>query len=201
MSAQEKQAGKKQIVVIAGPSGSGKNAIINKIIQRYPHCGRAVTATTRTMRPGEVDGVDYHFFSQERFDEEMRSGAIPEHRFVPALGTYYGTYLPDLEQKMKEHSVVFVQVDIVGARLLKEKYGATTVFIMPESMGQFRGRLRARNPEWTQKEFDARMKISEEEMNMHSPQYDYRIVNADGSLNETVENLIAILQKEGYNLG
>ncbi|HEV3244906.1 MAG TPA: hypothetical protein VG102_00945 [Candidatus Paceibacterota bacterium] len=190
----------KQVVVIAGPSGSGKNSVISKIIERYPRCGRAVTATTRTMRPGEVDGVDYHFFSQERFDEEMASGNIPEHRFVPTLNTYYGIYLPDLEEKMKQHSAVFVQVDIEGAKLLKEKYDATNIFIMPESMEQFRGRLRVRNPEWTQREFDARMKISEDEMRMHAPQYDHRVVNADGSLPETVEQVIEILQKEGYSL-
>lgn len=193
-------SGGKQVVVIAGPSGSGKNAIISRIMQRYPRCGRAVTATTRAMRPGERDGVDYHFFSQERFDEEMRNGNIPEHRFVPELGTYYGTYLPDLEEKMKDHSVVFVQVDIEGAKLLKERYGATTIFIMPESIEQFRGRLRARNPEWSPREFDARMKITENELRVHAPLYDHRVINADGSLNETVEEVIGILQKEGYNL-
>ena len=190
----------KKVAVIAGPSGSGKNAIIKTIEEQYPKATRAVTATTRSMRPGEVDGVDYYFFSQERFDAEMASGNIPEHRYVPALETYYGTYLPDIEKRLQEHSVVFVQVDIVGAQLLKEKYGATTIFIMPESIEQFRGRLRVRNPEWSEREFDARMKISEEEMRVHSPQYDYRVINADGLLPQTVGEVIEILKKEGYNL-
>ncbi|MDP2648483.1 MAG: guanylate kinase, partial [bacterium] len=92
----------KRVVVIAGPSGSGKNTVITRIMQGCHNCSRLVTATTRSMRPGEVDGVDYHFFTQERFDEEMSSGNIPEHRFVPALGTYYGTYLPDLEKRIKD---------------------------------------------------------------------------------------------------
>lgn len=190
----------KKIAVIAGPSGSGKNAIIGVILARYPDCARAVSATTRSPRPGEVNGVDYYFFTQEKFDAEMALGHIPEHRFVPALGTYYGTYLPDLEEKMKQHSIVFAQVDIEGAKLLKERYGATTIFIMPESLEQFRGRLRARNPEWSDKEFDARMKITEEELRVHAPQYDYRVTNADGALQETAEEVIAILQKEGYHL-
>lgn len=190
----------KQVVVLAGPSGSGKNAIINAIQEKYPHIARLVTATTRLPRPGEVDGVDYHFFSQERFDEEMANGNIPEHRFVPALGTYYGIYIPDLEEKMKSHSVVFAQVDIEGARLLKERYGATTIFIMPESLEQFRGRLRVRNPEWTEKEFEARMKITEEEVRVHAPQYDYRVINADGRLPESVESVLEILKNEGYQL-
>ncbi|MBI5644915.1 guanylate kinase [Candidatus Kaiserbacteria bacterium] len=190
----------KQVVVIAGPSGSGKNAIINGIIARFPHCERLVTATTRLMRPGEADGIDYHFFSQERFDEELAAGNIPEHRFVPSLGTYYGTYIPDVEQRMKDGHIVFAQVDIEGAQFLKERYGATTIFIMPESVEQFRSRLRARNPEWTEREFDTRMRITENELRVHAPQYDYRVVNADGALAETIEKVIEILRKEGYNL-
>jgi guanylate kinase len=161
---------------------------------------RLVTTTTRQPRPGEVDGTDYHFFSQERFDAEMAAGNIPEHRYVPALDTYYGIYLPDLDQKIKAGKIVFAQVDIEGARLLKERYDATTIFIMPESLEQFHGRLRVRNPEWTQKEFDARTQISDEEIRVHAPQYDYRVVNADGALQETVTQVMDILKKEGYTL-
>ena len=110
----------KQVIVIAGPSGSGKNVVIDRIMKEHHNCTRLVTATTRLARPGEVDGVDYHFFTQERFDEELAAGTIPEHRFVPALNTYYGVYLPDLEKRMRERKIVFAQVDIEGARLLKE---------------------------------------------------------------------------------
>ncbi len=190
----------KQVVVIAGPSGSGKNAIINKLLERYHNCVRLVTATTRMMRPGEEDGVDYHFFSQERFDQELAAGHIPEHRFVPSLHTSYGIYTPELDKLIAAGKIVFAQVDIEGARLLKERYRATTIFILPESLEQFRGRLRARNPEWSAKEFEARMKITEDELRLHAPQYDYRIINADGKLHETVHEVVEILLKEGYSL-
>ncbi|MEK7133628.1 MAG: hypothetical protein AAB804_00995 [Patescibacteria group bacterium] len=190
----------KQVLVIAGPSGSGKNAVINEILARHHNCVRLVTATTRSMRPGEQEGVDYHFMSQERFDAELSVGNIPEHRYVAALGTYYGTYLPDLEEKIAAGHIVFAQVDIEGARLLKERYGATTIFIMPESLEQFRARLRARNPEWSEKEFEARMKITEKELRVHAPQYDYRVVNADGRLEDTVQEVMDIMRKEGYTL-
>lgn len=193
-------AGGKHVVVIAGPSGSGKNAVIGEILKRYSNCARLVTATTRAMRAGEVNGVDYYFFTQEKFDEELANGSIPEHRFVPALNTYYGTYLPALEKGLAEGKIIFAQVDIVGAKLLKERYNALTLFIMPESIEQFKARLRARNPEWADKEFNARMRITEDEIHTHSPQYDYRVVNADGKLEETVEDVVEILQKEGYNL-
>ncbi len=190
----------KQVVVIAGPSGSGKNAVINEILKTHPSCVRLVTATTRPMRVGEEDGVDYHFFSQEKFDEELAAGNIPEHRFVPQLNTYYGIYLPDLEQRIAEGKIIFAQVDIEGAKLLKERYGATTIFIMPESLEQFRGRLRARNPEWSAREFETRTQITEKEMNIDAPFYDYRIINADGKLQETASDVMDIMRKEGYNL-
>lgn len=190
----------KQVIVIAGPSGSGKNAIIAEIMRAHPNCVRLVTATTREMRPGEKEGVDYYFMSQEEFDQALNTGEILEHRYVPALGTYYGTYLPDLKKKMASGKVVFAQVDIEGAQLLRERYHATTIFIMPESIEQFRGRLRARNPEWSQTEFEARMKITENEIRVHAPQYDYRVVNADGKLKETAEEVVEIMRKEGYNL-
>lgn len=190
----------KQVVVIAGPSGSGKNAIIDRIIARYPTCERLVTATTRPPRPGETDGVDYHFFDQARFDRELAEGNIPEHRFVPGLNTSYGIYVPELEKRLAAGRIVFAQVDIEGARLLKERYGATTIFILPESIEQFHGRLRARNPEWSEREFEERMKITDEELRVHAPQYDYRIVNADGALEESVAKVVEILLAEGYTL-
>ena len=72
---------------------------------------------------------------------------------------------------------------------------------MPESPEQFRVRLRARNPEWSAREFEARMKIADEEVQAHAPQYDYRVVNADGKLEDTVRDVVEIMRKEGYNLG
>ncbi len=190
----------KQVVVIAGPSGSGKNAVIDEVLKRYPRCARLVTAATRAMRPGEVDGVDYHFLSQEKFLLGLATGSILEHRHVAALDTYYGIYLPDLAQKISEGRIVFAQVDIVGARLLKERYAATTIFIMPESIEQFRGRLRVRNPEWSPHEFEARMRITEDEIRLHASEYDYRVTNSDGKLAEAVRNVVDILVKEGYTL-
>ncbi len=190
----------KHVVVVAGPSGSGKNSLIREIESRYHNCDRLVTATTRAARPGEVDGVDYHFFTPERFDQELAAGSIIEHRYVPALNTFYGIYAPDLEARIAAGKLVFAQVDIIGARVLKEKYDATTIFIMPESLSQFEGRLKVRNPEWSPVELETRLKITEEEVRVHAPQYDYRVVNADGALMETVESVIDILHKEGYNL-
>ncbi len=190
----------KQVVVIAGPSGSGKDSVVRGIIASHSNCTLLVTATTRLMRPGEEEGVNYYYYSVERFDQEMAAGNILEHRYVPHLDTHYGIYKPDLDKRLKEGKTVFAVVDVIGARFLKQNYNATTIFIMPESIEQFRGRLKARNPEWSEKEFETRMRISEEEIKMHSPEYDYRVINADGSLPETIQKVVEILQKEGYSL-
>ncbi|MBI4048572.1 MAG: AAA family ATPase, partial [Devosia nanyangense] len=136
----------------------------------------------------ELDTARSQLESAQRTGDLARAGELA-----------YGV-IPDLEKRLTDGKVVFAQVDIEGARLLRERYGATTIFIMPESLEQFRGRLKARNPEWSEKEFEARMKITEDEMRVHSPQYDYRVVNADGRLADTVEQVIEILRKEGYNL-
>lgn len=190
----------KQVVVISGPSGSGKNTIIHALMSRFQNTALLVTATTRQMRPGEQEGVGHYFFSMERFDQEMMQGNILEHRYVPALDTHYGIYKPDIDAKITSGKVIFTDVDIIGARFLKQNFNATTIFIMPESIEQFRGRLKVRNPEWSEKEFDARMHIAEKEIREYSPEYDYRVVNADGSLPETIEKVVEILQKEGYSL-
>src|SRR3989344_2344337 len=190
----------KQVVVIAGPSGSGKNALLHALLKRAGNYARLITATTRAPREGERNGVDYFFLSKKGFKQGLKDGTIPEHRFIPALGTYYGIYLPNLERQLASGQIVLAQVDVIGARLLKERYNATTIFIMPASLKEFENRVRARNPNMSQSELAERMRIADIEMNEHAPEYDYRIQNADGKLAEAVDEVVAILKKEGYNL-
>lgn len=191
----------KKVVVIAGPSGSGKNTVIREIMRRYPHCAKLVTATTRTRRPDEVDGIDYYFFDIDRFDSEASQGHIQGKRFVPLFGgIHYGIYTPDLESKIQRASVVFAPVDITGSRWLKTNYNATTIFIVPESLSEYRMRIQTRNPEMTARELDERMRIAEREITSDAPEYDYRVVNTGGMLAETTDTIVEILRKEGYSL-
>ena len=190
----------KQVVAIAGPSGSGKSTIIREITGRFSNCAKLVTATTRSPRSGEEDGIDHYFFSTEKFDEEQGLGNIPETRFVVRADTHYGIYLPELKRLVAKGKIIFADVDVSGARYLKENYGATAIFIMPESLQQFRARVRRRNPDMPKMEFEERMKITEEEMHVHAPQFDHSVVNGDGALAETVDNIVGILRREGYAL-
>ncbi|MDO8482001.1 MAG: guanylate kinase [bacterium] len=190
----------KQVIVIAGPSGSGKNTILQELLKKGRNYVRLITATTRSPREGERDGVDYIFLSEKDFKQGLKDGTIPEHRFIPELGTYYGIYLPNLRRQLEAGKIVLAQVDIIGARLLKERYNATTIFIMPASLKEFENRVRARNPKMSAPELSERMRIASIEMDAHSPEYDYRIQNADGKLEGAVDEVVAILKKEGYTV-
>lgn len=189
-----------KIVVIAGPSGSGKNTLINRLVARQPRVGRLITATTRLPRDGEQDGKDYFFFSEEKFDAEMAAGHIGGQRFVPLFGGIrYGIYIPELEKALTKSRILFVPVDFTGMQWLKEHYRILSFFIMPESLQEFRARVKARSS-MPEPEFEARMKITEKEVRLQAPEYDYRIVNGDGMLLQTEEEIVAILTKEGYTL-
>lgn len=188
------------VVVIAGPSGSGETTITQEIISRYPRVKRLVTATTRPPREGERNGVDYYFFSKGEFEREKKSGRILESTYIENRDTYYGSYGPDLEKKISAGNIVVVNPDIVGARYYKENYGATTIFIIPESIDALERRIRDRSPELSDEEVAHRKKNAESEMRKEQSFYDYVVVNADGKLERAVREIVAILKKEGYNL-
>lgn len=190
----------RQVVVIAGPAGSGKDSIIREIMRRFPdHTDYLVKAVTRPPRPGELERGDYHFMTNEQFKEEMAKGHIPEHYYREKTGHYYGTYKPDLDKKLAEGKIVFAQIQIIGAKYLKEHYNATTFFIMPPSSDAFEERIRARAP-MSDAEWQERKEFTEREIREEAPWYDYQIKNEDGKLDEAVEKVVEILKKEGYTL-
>jgi guanylate kinase len=189
----------KQIVVIAGPAGSGKDTIIGEIIKTYPNTTRMVTATTRIPRPGEMTGVHYYFMSNEQFLAELKQGKILEHYHRADTDTYYGTYKPDIDERIKSGKTVLCHVQIVGMQYLKAHYDATSIFIMPPSLDAFERRVRSRS-KMSDVEWAERVRITKEEVEHDAPLYDYRVMNEDGKLNECVDRIVAILRKEGYNL-
>ncbi len=191
----------RDVVVIAGPTGSGETTITNEIVSLFPtRIRRLVTATTRPPRSGEKNGLDYYFFSKEEFEEEKAAGNIPESTYIENRDTYYGTYAPDLERKIREGYIVVINPDIVGARYYKEKYNAACIFIAPESIDSLEHRIRERNPELSNEEIAKRRANAEAEIKNEQSFYDYTVVNADGKLKQAVDEIVAILKKEGYNL-
>jgi len=189
----------KSVLVVAGPAGSGKDSIITELIRRYPtRFEFAVNATTRKPREGERDGVNYHFMTNEQFKKELAVGNIPEHYYRPETDTYYGTYQPDIEKRIAGGKIIASQIQIVGARYLKERYNATTLFIMPSRMDEYEKRIRSRAP-MSDAEWKERREHTEREISEDAPWYDYCIMNEDGKLTEAVDEVVAILKKEGYS--
>ncbi|MBI2610738.1 guanylate kinase [Candidatus Kaiserbacteria bacterium] len=192
---------KKQVVVIAGPSGSGESTVTERVVERYPdRAQRLVTATTRAPRVGEKNGIDYYFFTKDEFARERKKGHILESTYIKNRDTYYGTYAPDLEKKIASGCIVIVNPDLVGARYYKDHYGAATIFIVPESVEALERRIRERSPELSEEEIAHRKENAVREMQKEQSFYDHMVVNADGKLEEAVDKVVAILKKQGYNL-
>lgn len=189
----------KNVIVIAGPAGSGKDTLAKALLQRYSCFTLMVTATTRERRPYEMDGVNYHFFSKEKFLHELKVGNILEHYHRPETDTYYGTYKPDIDDRIKSGKIVIAVIQIVGARYLKEHYGATTLFIMPPPFDILEKRIRSRAP-MSDVEWNERLEFTKREVEKEAPWYDYRIRNDNDKLDESVASVVEILEKEGYTL-
>ena len=191
----------KQIVIISGPTGSGESTLTKALIERFPgKITRMVTATTRPPRDNEKDGVDYFFFSKEEFKKLEAEGVIPESGYIANRDTYYGTYVPDLQDKLAKGMVVVGNLQIQGTLFHKEHNNATTIFIDTESIEALMRRIRARSPGLSEEEFALREADAAREIQEERPLYDYFVLNADGKLNEAVDRIVEILKKEGYNL-
>ncbi len=183
-----------QVLVIAGPSGVGKSSIIKRLLELCPNAKLLVSATTRKMRPGEKDGANYHFLSHDEFKKHLEDGNIPEYRYTPETGNYYGTFLPDLEEKLKLGHLAIADVDIIGAKFLKENYGAITVFIMPPSKSALLDRIKKREDNMDDKELKERLEIANKEMEQDSKFYDYIVVNEENKLQEATEKVFEIIK-------
>jgi len=178
----------------------GENAIVEEIKKRYSNFVRLVTATTRKQRLNEKDRVDYYFFSKEEFLGEVEKGNIPEYQNSRDEDVYYGTYLPELEGKLKEGLNVIVTPDITGTKYFKKNHNATTIFVLPDSMENLRKRHLKRNPSVAPEELEKRLEYAQYEIDNERRFYDYEVINEQDKLGETVDKIIEILKKENYKI-
>ncbi|PLX26094.1 hypothetical protein C0581_05350 [Candidatus Parcubacteria bacterium] len=190
----------KQVLVIAGPTGSGESTITKEIIKKFSIFTRLVTATTREPRLNEKDKKDYYFFSEEDFKKEVTRGSIIEHTFVPGRSVYYGTYKPDLDDKLAKGLNIIVNPDVVGARYYKEHYNATTIFIKTESVGVLKDRLVKRDSSISDEELDRRLEAAKYELDNEEDFYDHVVINTEGKLEEAVNEVVEILKRDKYRL-
>ncbi|MGN0974998.1 MAG: guanylate kinase, partial [Gemmiger sp.] len=135
--------GENCLFVVSGPSGAGKDTVVARLRALHPEVERTVSATTRDMRPGECDGVNYHYMTREAFEKELSDGNIVEHTCY--CDNYYGTLRSEIERRMAAGIPVILVIEVEGAGNIKRMYpGATTVFVLPPDMKELERRLRSR---------------------------------------------------------
>ncbi len=185
--------GKGLLVIISGPSGAGKDVVIDRLVRKLDDAVVYVTATSRKPRPGEIDGTRYYFYSPEKFREEIEAGNFLEWSMVH--GEFKGVRRDVLGDTLRGHRIVIVKPDPQGMRKIKSQLPeAVTIFIMPPSVESLRRRLDTRGTE-TPEQREVRLRNAEIEM-AAAPEYDYVVVNADGKIDETVDQIAEIIRKE-----
>lgn len=180
-----------RVFVITGPSGVGKGTLIRGLMARLPQLELSVSATTRAPRPGESDGVEYHFMTAEQFEGHVRAGDFVEH--ADYAGRRYGTLRSELESRIAQGHPVVLEIEVQGARQIRQTMpDATQVFIAPPSIDALRNRLVGRGTDDGQ-EVERRLEVAREELEAQS-EFGYVVVN--DRLDDALGRLVEIVTSE-----
>lgn len=136
----------KFLFVVSGPSGVGKDSVVKKLRENHPEIAKTVSATTRAPRPGEQEGVDYYYRTEEQFKQLLAEDQIVEHNYYNK--NYYGTLRSEVNRHLDAGRMVVLVIDVHGAANIKRMYpGANTIFLLPPSIEELERRLRGRGTE------------------------------------------------------
>ncbi len=184
------------LFIISGPSGVGKGTLINDLIAANANLCLAISATTRTPRPGEIDGETYYYLNNDAFDKEIEDDNFLE--WCTVHGNRYGTLKSEISTKLSQFSGIIIEIDVQGAKKLRthKEFPQYHIFIAPPSEAVLEDRLRQRNTENT-KIIQNRLDESKKELE-EKKYYDKIIVNnkLTQSLNELNNVILSILTKE-----
>ncbi len=180
------------LFILSSPSGAGKTTLSRKLLEVDPEIRLSVSATTRPPRPGEIDGVHYHFVSEARFDVMIEEDEFYEWAHV--FGYRYGTPKGVIREGLKNGQDYLFDIDWQGTQQLKQKddQDVVTVFVLPPSLPELRRRLEERAQD-TKEVIDARMQRARAEIS-HWAEYDYVVVNDD--INECFDRVREVLDAE-----
>ena len=180
------------MLVISGPAGSGKGTV-NAILLERDDFAFSVSATTRAPRPGEVDGVNYHYITKESFLSRIESGDMLE--YTEYCGNFYGTPRKEAEEVLKTGKNLILEIEVEGAQNVKAKYpDAVLVLLLPPSYSEQESRLRGRGTETEQKILE-RLARAKEEVAL-ADRYDYVVYNYDGKADEAAAQILSIVEAE-----
>ncbi len=181
------------LLIISGPSGVGKSTVIKEMMKQDVgcHCYFSVSMTTRVPRGSEVEGVHYHFVSEQYFLETMQAGLFLEH--AKYNQNYYGTPMPPIQDCINEGGCAILDIDVQGMLQVREKVQrCATVFMTPPDFTSLENRLRERKTE-TEEHIQCRLAIAKSEFEQANL-YDYMIVNDD--IQTAAKDLAAIIRAE-----
>ena len=165
---------KGKLFVISGPSGVGKNTILNRLVEERENVRYSISATSRPIRPGEVDGVSYYFVSREQFEKMIAAGELLE--FAEYVGNYYGTPLAPILEATEKGVDIVMDVDVVGALKIKKRVpSAVLIFITAPSHAVLEQRLRGRGTE-DETVIAGRLAAAKREL-AKAEQYQYVVLN------------------------
>ena len=155
-------ANDKYLFVVSGAAGTGKDSVVSALRKAHPEIEKTVSATTRAPRPGEQEGVDYYYRTQEQFQQLIENDQVVEHNFYN--GNYYGTLRAEVDKRLAAQKVVVLVIDVHGAENIRRMFpGATTVFLLPPSVEELERRLRGRGTE-TEESIQERLATARQEL-------------------------------------
>lgn len=183
---------KGQLIIISSPSGGGKDSVIRGLVKLLPGSIKFVTTTTRPMRPGEENGVDYHFVAKDEFKKMIQNNELIEFNIYS--DNYYGTEKKRMTDLLDEHTIVFSNIEINGKKNFdRAGWENLSIFLMPESLETLKQRIVARGG-LTDDKIATRLETAKNEI-AQSDIYDYKLTNYQGKLDETIEKTAGIIRK------
>ncbi len=176
------------VFIISGPSGSGKDTLIVRLLEKLPELRFSISSITRGMREGEKQGEKYNFITREKFEDMINNGELLEYNTY--VGNYYGTPKAPVVKAIEDGYDIIIEVDVNGAAQIREKLReAVSIFIMPPSYEELKARLSGRGTE-TKELIDRRMESALGEIRRAS-EYDYIVVNDD--IDTAVNDIMSVI--------
>ena len=165
-----------KLIVLTGPSGVGKGTLMNEILNRYPELHYSVSATTRSPRPGEINGKNYNFISRSQFEQLVTQGEFLE--WAEFAGNCYGTPREAVFNQIQAGKLVLLEIELAGARQIRNTFpSALSIFILPPSFAELEKRIRGRGQD-SEEAISRRLQRAEEEI-AAANEFDLKIINDD----------------------
>lgn len=179
------------LIILSGPSGSGKDTVLNELVKERDDVKVSISMTTRQKRDGEIDGTHYYFVDREYFEKKIADNKMLE--FAEYADNYYGTPKEPVDEMLSNGKAVILKIEVQGAEKIRKLYpNVISIFLMPPSMRVLENRLRGRNSE-DEETVNHRLVIAREEMRRAS-EYDYIVVN--DTVEQAVEGINTVINSE-----